>query len=91
MSGFAETTYVLCALTAMACAVLLLRAYIRSRTRLLLWSGICFVALAIENIILFADMIILPASTDLSLVRNIVSLCGVLVLLVGLALDEKSS
>ena len=38
----AETVYILCALTCMACAVLLLRGYRRSRARFLLWSSICF-------------------------------------------------
>ena len=34
--------YVLCLLTSLACAVLLLRSYRQTRIRLLLWSGLCF-------------------------------------------------
>ena len=39
----AAAVYVLCALTSLACAVLLLRAYLRRKVRLLLWSGLGFV------------------------------------------------
>ena len=38
----ATLVYALCALTSLACAVLLLRGYASSRVRLLLWSGLCF-------------------------------------------------
>lgn len=34
--------YILCAITSLACAVLLLRSFRRTRARLLLWSGISF-------------------------------------------------
>jgi hypothetical protein len=36
----AAAVYVLCALTSLACAVLLLRSYARRRVRLLLWNGL---------------------------------------------------
>lgn len=38
--------YILCGLTSVLCAVLLLRSYARKRVRLLLWSGLCFAGLA---------------------------------------------
>ncbi|MBC7982265.1 MAG: hypothetical protein H7Y02_00265 [Candidatus Obscuribacterales bacterium] len=47
-------------LTAALCAVLLLRAYIRVRRRLLLWSGLCFVGLALSNALLIVDLQLLP-------------------------------
>lgn len=91
MNGFAELTYVLCALTALSCATLLLRAYRSSRMRLQLWSGIFFVALTAENVLLFIDMVLLGPNTDLSLVRNSIALFGLLVLLVGLIWDARAS
>ena len=79
-----ETVYLLCAATSVTCAVLLLRAYRRQRTRLLLWSSLCFVLLALNNILLFVDLIVVPSAIDLSLWRSAVALAGVGVLLFGL-------
>jgi len=56
----AEAVYILCTLTSAACAVLLLRGYLRSRARLLLWSGLCFILLALNNVLLFMDKVIFP-------------------------------
>jgi hypothetical protein len=84
----AEAVYILCALTSLACSVLLLRAYGRSRLRLLLWSGLCFVALAISNLVLFLDLVVVP-SVDLSLVRSTLGLLGVATLLYGLIWDAQ--
>ena len=53
--------YMLCAATSLACAVLLLRGYRRSGARFLLWSSLCFVGLALNNVILFVDKVVLPA------------------------------
>jgi len=76
----AETVYLLCAVTSVACAMLLLRQWSRARTRLLFWSGLCFVALAVNNILLFIDLAILPTTIDLSLWRNSIA-CGAMGLL----------
>ena len=43
----AAAVYVLCALTSIACAVLLLRGWRSRGVRLLLWSGLGFVGFAI--------------------------------------------
>jgi hypothetical protein len=81
----AEAVYVLCALTAAACAALLLRGYRASGHRLLFWSGLCFVLLFINNVLLVLDKVIYPGpQLDLSLVRSFVSLVGVGTLLFGL-------
>jgi hypothetical protein len=81
----AEAVYILCALTAAACAALLLRGYKRSGHRLLFWSGLCFVLLFLNNVLLVLDKVIYPGpQLDLSLVRSIVSLLGVGTLLYGL-------
>ena len=83
-----NVVYGLCAITSVACAVLLLRAYQRSPTRLLLWSGLCFSGLALNNLLLFADYQ-LGAQADLSLYRNLTAAASVLMLLVGLIWDHN--
>jgi hypothetical protein len=55
-----SVVYILCGLTALVCAFLLLQAYRRVRRQLLLWSGICFVGLSISNLLIFVDLILLP-------------------------------
>ncbi len=75
--------YALCALTSIACAVLLLRGYRRSGVRLLLWSGLCFAGLALNNVLLFIDVRIVP-DVDLSLWRTIPAVIGIAILLFGL-------
>lgn len=85
---FGTTVYVLCALTSIACAVLLLRGYARSRVRLLLWSGLCFVGLALNNVLLFVDVRVLP-ETDLSLVRTLPAIAGIVILIYGLIWETR--
>lgn len=84
----AELVYVLCAATSIACAVLLLRKYRRTRTRLLFWSGLCFVGLALNNVALLVDLVIMP-SADLSLVRSGTALIAMLILLFGLVWESR--
>ena len=84
----AELVYVLCAATSIACAVLLLRGYARSRMRLLFWSGLCFAGLALNNVVLFVDLVLIP-SMDLSLVRSGTALIAMLVLLFGLVWESR--
>lgn len=84
----AETVYVLCALTSIACAVLLFRGYRASRTRLLLWSSLCFIGLALNNVVLFVDLVMVP-SIDLSLLRGGIALASMMVLLTGLVWESR--
>ena len=80
--------YSLCAVAAATCACLLLQAYRRGGYRLLLWSGLCFVGLTLNNLILVADKIIVP-EIDLSLWRTSIALVAMIVLLYGLIWDAK--
>lgn len=80
--------YALCALTSIACAWLLLRGYGRTRVRLLLWSGLCFSGLALNNILLFIDVRVLP-DVDLSIIRTIPAVVGVLLLVYGLVWETR--
>ena len=84
-----ETVYLLCAATSATSAILLLRGYRRHRSRLLLWSSLCFVLLGLNNILLFIDLIIVPTSVDLSLWRGATALAGVSVLLFGLIWESR--
>ena len=76
------TVYLLCVVTSLLCAYLLARAYRRGRTRLLVWSAICFGLLALNNLLVVLDLLFLP-DIDLSLARNIVNLAAVGTLLYG--------
>jgi uncharacterized protein DUF5985 len=84
----ASVVYALCALTSALCALLLLRAYLSSRARLLLWSSLSFIGLAFNNLLLFIDKIIVP-TVDLALYRNLTAAIAVMVLLLGLIWDSK--
>ena len=79
--------YVLCALTSLACAVMLLRGYQRTRVRLLLWSALCFASFAVNNVLLIVDERILP-ERDLSVLRSLPSLIGIALLLYGLVWES---
>jgi hypothetical protein len=79
----AACVYVLCTVTSLACAVMLLRGYGRSSAPLLLWSGIAFLGFSLGNALLIVDAVILP-SVDLSLIRAIPTVLGLAALLYGL-------
>ena len=72
--------YLLCVVTSLLCAYLLARAYRRGKTRLLIWSALCFALLAINNLVLAADVLLLP-DIDLSILQLLTSLSAVCVLL----------
>lgn len=80
--------YVLCALTSVACAWLLLRAYLANPTRLLLWSSICFAFLVVNNIVLVVDLSFWK-DVDLSAVRTATGFAGLAALLFGLIWDTR--
>lgn len=84
----AAVIYSLCAITGALCAWLLTCAYLRSRSRLLLWSSICFAGLAFNNVALWADKLVFPA-TDLSVLRISIGFIATLILLYGLIWEER--
>jgi len=85
----ALVVYIMCALTSATCAVLLLRGYRSSHTRLLLWSGLCFVGFFLNAILIIVDVRIVPA-TDLSVWRSVPSLAGLSCLLYGMIWDTET-
>jgi hypothetical protein len=82
-----SVVYALCFLTSCLCAVLLLRAYFNSRSRLLLWSGLCFVGLGLNNGLLLLDRVFL-ANVDMGWLRAIPAVIGVMFLLYGLVWES---
>lgn len=84
----ASLIYFLCAATALVCAILLLRSYRHSRNRLLLWSGLCFAGMCVNNLLSVLDRIILPEK-DLSTWRLAEALVAVLPLLYGLVWEDE--
>jgi hypothetical protein len=80
--------YALCAATAVLCSGLLIRGFVRTRVRLLLWAGVCFAALALENVVLIVDLFIVP-TIDLNLLRLLTPLVGLAALLYGLLWESK--
>lgn len=79
---FPAVVYILCFLTSAACAWLLGRSYSSTGTRLLLWSSICFVFLAANNLALILDLLIFP-SLDLRTIRLVLALIAVIALIWG--------
>ena len=84
----AAIVYILCAATALICCILLLRGYWQSGVRLLLWSSFCFAMFTLDNLLLFVDRVVIPA-TDLSFWRMPVALIGVIFLLYGMIWEAK--
>jgi hypothetical protein len=82
----ATLVYALCALTSVLCAVLLLRGYRSTRARLLLWAGLCFAGLAINNVLLFVDLGLVPG-VDLTVWRSLPTLAGLMLLIYGMVWD----
>jgi hypothetical protein len=81
--------YLLGMFVALACGVLLARGYRQSRQRLLLWSSICFLGLALSGALTFLDLSLLPPAIDLHLLRRAVTAVSMLVLLYGLIWDSE--
>jgi Family of unknown function (DUF5985) len=80
--------YLMCVATSLLCAYLLARAYRRGRTKLLIWSALCFALLALSNLVLAADVLLLP-TIDLTLLRLATSMAAVAVLLYGFIWEAR--
>ena len=80
--------YGLCVVTCLGCSLLLWRAFRMSRLRLLCWSALCFLILAIGNLLLFVDLV-LYTDVNMIIVRTSVTLLGTLVLICGLIFKSR--
>jgi hypothetical protein len=85
----AAAVYVLCALTSLACAVLLLRGFQARGVRLLLWSGLAFIGFTLGNAMLVVDRVVTGPEVDLALLRSLPVLAGLAVLIYGLVWDAR--
>ena len=85
----AQFAYLLCALSSLVCFVLLLRAYLKNRQSLLLWSSLCFFFYLIQNTVLFADLVLVP-QIDLLVWRAVLGLCGSALFLFALIWETRS-
>jgi hypothetical protein len=85
----ANIAYILCTLTSIVCAALLLRGYKQSHSRLLFWCGLCFVGLALNNILLFIDVKTPNDVLDLSHIRSLPAVVGLLLMIFGLIWEKR--
>jgi uncharacterized protein DUF5985 len=88
VNSFKIALYILAVVSSGACAVLLLRAYRHRRVRLLMWSGLCFIGLTVNNVALFVDLVVFP-EVDLRLARLVPAMIGMLSLLYGFIYDTE--
>jgi hypothetical protein len=86
---FPTAVYLLCFATSSACAYLLARSYARTGMRLLLWSALCFLLLAANNLAVVVDLLVL-VDWDLILVRHFLSISAVSILLFGFIWDLET-
>ena len=84
-----ELVYVLCALTSVLCAGLLLRSYRANKSRLLLWSTLCFVGLAINNILLLVDVVLTGPEVDLRFFRSGSAIIALALLTIGMIWESR--
>ena len=85
---FPTAVYLLSFLTSGLCSGLLARSYLHTKTRLLLWSALCFLFLAFNNLAVIVDLLLLPQE-NFSLLRVVLSVIGVSLLLFGLVWDRE--
>ena len=78
--------YLLGLLTSATCAYLLARSYARNPTRLILFTAICFGLLAVNNLLVVLDLLILP-EIGLLPFRQAAALAAISVLLFGFIWD----
>ncbi len=84
----AQTIYGLCTLTSLACAWMLLTSYRRNGVRLLFWSGLCFIGMSVNNVLLVLDKLVF-LQVDLLPLRLASALAALLLLLYGLIYENK--
>jgi hypothetical protein len=84
----AAAAYLLCTVTSLACAWLLLRSYSRTGVRLLFWSALCFAGLALSNALSIIDRFVLP-DVDLVPARLVTALAAVLLMVLGLVWEGE--
>lgn len=85
----AEAIYLLCAITSLVAAGLLLRQYTSHPSRLLFWSFVGFLGLAMNNVLVYVDLVVVP-TRDLTVARTLAGASGLLALLFGTIWGDRS-
>jgi hypothetical protein len=85
----AKTIYLLCAAASLVVALMLLRQYLKSRTRLLLWSLVCFTGLAANNVLVYIDLVVYTG-VDLSVYRSAAGAAAMAAMLYGLVWETRA-
>jgi Family of unknown function (DUF5985) len=85
----AAIVYILGTLVTLLCSALLLRAYVKARMPLLLWSGLCFALLTVSNALLFVDLVLLQDQVTLYVWRLTTAVLGMLMLIYGLIFESE--
>jgi hypothetical protein len=80
--------YALSVVTSLLCAWMLLRSYSGTRTRLLMWAGLCFLGLAADNALFLVDTYLVP-EISLTVWRGLPALGGLGALLYGLVWEAR--
>jgi Family of unknown function (DUF5985) len=83
MTSIPGLVYILSAFTSLLSAVLLLRGAFKRRGGLLFWSGLCFLAMAVSNVLLYLNFIVFP-EVDLIVVARLTTAVGITLLNIGL-------
>lgn len=83
----AGIVYILCAILSLACALMLFSGYRKNKFRLLFWSSVGFIGFALNNALLFVDIIMIPGM-DLSILRTVPALIGMMIMVYGLVSDS---
>jgi hypothetical protein len=83
---FPAAVYLLCLATSAACAWLLARSYAVTKARLLLWSALCFFFLAVNNLLVIFDLLVIE-EMSFQIARLVTSLLAVGLLLFGFIWD----
>ena len=79
----AEAIYLLCAATSLIAAGLLLRQYRQRETALLLWSVAAFIGLALNNVLVYVDLVMFTGA-DLSVYRTAAGAAAMLAMVYGM-------
>ena len=85
----AKTIYLLCAATSLLVATMLMRQYLKTRTRLVLWSVISFAGLAVNSVLVYVDLV-MYTGVDLSMYRSAAGAFAMAVMLYGLIWETRS-
>ncbi|MEP6883581.1 MAG: DUF5985 family protein [Gammaproteobacteria bacterium] len=83
-----QTMYALCALVSVACAAFSLQQYLANGSKFLRWATLCFMGLAVNNILIYLDDI-LHRGGDFFMWRAAAALAGMTAFIYGLIWDWR--